>query len=211
MFGGAQTAPPQAAQPQNNMWMTNGNGKYKFLFLFISLPFSLYRKHYWFRGVSGVCSHAFATMIVLCYATLFRSLIFNFDIRRTSKWIVSREQVFKPTVHISQPVLLLCCFISIFYFWFVGFPAVPPANNNFVTDNSFSSVFGNQDAQSGKCSIRLFSSRLQDKFYSALFLSVLVHIVHIYIPPPHSLWLQTVLPLNTFYCTICILRNCLDS
>ncbi|XP_076230480.1 phosphatidylinositol-binding clathrin assembly protein lap isoform X17 [Nomia melanderi] len=55
MFGGAQTAPAQAAQPQNNMWMTNGN----------------------------------------------------------------------------------------------GFPAVPPANNNFVTDNSFSSVFGNQDAQSG--------------------------------------------------------------
>ncbi|XP_076230484.1 phosphatidylinositol-binding clathrin assembly protein lap isoform X21 [Nomia melanderi] len=54
MFGGAQTAPAQAAQPQNNMWMTNGN----------------------------------------------------------------------------------------------GFPAVPPANNNFVTDNSFSSVFGNQDAQS---------------------------------------------------------------
>ncbi|XP_076230481.1 phosphatidylinositol-binding clathrin assembly protein lap isoform X18 [Nomia melanderi] len=53
MFGGAQTAPAQAAQPQNNMWMTN------------------------------------------------------------------------------------------------GFPAVPPANNNFVTDNSFSSVFGNQDAQSG--------------------------------------------------------------
>ncbi|XP_076230487.1 phosphatidylinositol-binding clathrin assembly protein lap isoform X24 [Nomia melanderi] len=52
MFGGAQTAPAQAAQPQNNMWMTN------------------------------------------------------------------------------------------------GFPAVPPANNNFVTDNSFSSVFGNQDAQS---------------------------------------------------------------
>nr|XP_031846575.1 phosphatidylinositol-binding clathrin assembly protein isoform X5 [Nomia melanderi] len=25
MFGGAQTAPAQAAQPQNNMWMTNGN------------------------------------------------------------------------------------------------------------------------------------------------------------------------------------------
>ncbi|XP_015433550.1 PREDICTED: phosphatidylinositol-binding clathrin assembly protein LAP isoform X10 [Dufourea novaeangliae] len=30
-----------------------------------------------------------------------------------------------------------------------GFAAVPPANNNFVTDNSFSSVFGNQDSQSG--------------------------------------------------------------
>ncbi|XP_043797057.1 phosphatidylinositol-binding clathrin assembly protein LAP isoform X12 [Apis laboriosa] len=29
-----------------------------------------------------------------------------------------------------------------------GFAAVPPANNNFVTDNSFSSVFGNQDSQS---------------------------------------------------------------
>ncbi|XP_026673721.1 phosphatidylinositol-binding clathrin assembly protein LAP isoform X10 [Ceratina calcarata] len=28
-----------------------------------------------------------------------------------------------------------------------GFAAVPPANNNFVTDNSFSSVFGNQDSQ----------------------------------------------------------------
>ncbi|CAL7942346.1 unnamed protein product [Xylocopa violacea] len=28
-----------------------------------------------------------------------------------------------------------------------GFAAVPPANNNFVTDNSFSSVFGNQDTQ----------------------------------------------------------------
>ncbi|XP_011261218.1 phosphatidylinositol-binding clathrin assembly protein isoform X5 [Camponotus floridanus] len=27
-------------------------------------------------------------------------------------------------------------------------PAAPPANNNFVTDNSFSSVFGNQDQQS---------------------------------------------------------------
>ncbi|CAK9803461.1 Phosphatidylinositol-binding clathrin assembly protein LAP [Anthophora quadrimaculata] len=32
-----------------------------------------------------------------------------------------------------------------------GFAAVPPANNNFVTDNSFSSVFGNQDSQSGEC------------------------------------------------------------
>ncbi|XP_012144795.1 phosphatidylinositol-binding clathrin assembly protein lap isoform X20 [Megachile rotundata] len=31
-----------------------------------------------------------------------------------------------------------------------GFAAVPPANNNFVTDNSFSSVFGNQDSQSGQ-------------------------------------------------------------
>ncbi|XP_060830303.1 phosphatidylinositol-binding clathrin assembly protein LAP isoform X14 [Bombus pascuorum] len=30
-----------------------------------------------------------------------------------------------------------------------GFAAVPPANNNFVTDNSFSSVFGNQDSKSG--------------------------------------------------------------
>ncbi|XP_017763652.1 PREDICTED: phosphatidylinositol-binding clathrin assembly protein LAP isoform X9 [Eufriesea mexicana] len=30
-----------------------------------------------------------------------------------------------------------------------GFAAVPPANNNFVTDYSFSSVFGNQDSQSG--------------------------------------------------------------
>ncbi|CAL7942342.1 unnamed protein product [Xylocopa violacea] len=30
-----------------------------------------------------------------------------------------------------------------------GFAAVPPANNNFVTDNSFSSVFGNQDTQPG--------------------------------------------------------------
>ncbi|XP_071874000.1 phosphatidylinositol-binding clathrin assembly protein lap isoform X18 [Bombus fervidus] len=29
-----------------------------------------------------------------------------------------------------------------------GFAAVPPANNNFVTDNSFSSVFGNQDSKS---------------------------------------------------------------
>ncbi|XP_032686914.1 phosphatidylinositol-binding clathrin assembly protein LAP isoform X13 [Odontomachus brunneus] len=29
-----------------------------------------------------------------------------------------------------------------------GFAAAPPANNNFVTDNSFSSVFGNQDQQS---------------------------------------------------------------
>ncbi|XP_017763655.1 PREDICTED: phosphatidylinositol-binding clathrin assembly protein LAP isoform X12 [Eufriesea mexicana] len=29
-----------------------------------------------------------------------------------------------------------------------GFAAVPPANNNFVTDYSFSSVFGNQDSQS---------------------------------------------------------------
>ncbi|XP_076639464.1 phosphatidylinositol-binding clathrin assembly protein lap isoform X12 [Colletes latitarsis] len=29
-----------------------------------------------------------------------------------------------------------------------GFAAAPPANNNFVTDNSFSSVFGNQDSQS---------------------------------------------------------------
>ncbi|XP_054016055.1 phosphatidylinositol-binding clathrin assembly protein LAP isoform X18 [Hylaeus anthracinus] len=28
-----------------------------------------------------------------------------------------------------------------------GFAAAPPANNNFVTDNSFSSVFGNQDSQ----------------------------------------------------------------
>ncbi|XP_076683645.1 phosphatidylinositol-binding clathrin assembly protein lap isoform X4 [Andrena cerasifolii] len=28
-----------------------------------------------------------------------------------------------------------------------GFAAVPPANNNFVTDNSFSSVFGNQESQ----------------------------------------------------------------
>ncbi|XP_076300439.1 phosphatidylinositol-binding clathrin assembly protein lap isoform X14 [Lasioglossum baleicum] len=55
MFGAPQTAPAQTAQPQNNMWMTNGN----------------------------------------------------------------------------------------------GFAAVPPANNNFVTDNSFSSVFGNQDSQSG--------------------------------------------------------------
>ncbi|XP_076300445.1 phosphatidylinositol-binding clathrin assembly protein lap isoform X20 [Lasioglossum baleicum] len=54
MFGAPQTAPAQTAQPQNNMWMTNGN----------------------------------------------------------------------------------------------GFAAVPPANNNFVTDNSFSSVFGNQDSQS---------------------------------------------------------------
>lgn len=54
MFGAPQTAPVQTAQPQNNMWMTNGN----------------------------------------------------------------------------------------------GFAAVPPANNNFVTDNSFSSVFGNQDSQS---------------------------------------------------------------
>ncbi|XP_078042337.1 phosphatidylinositol-binding clathrin assembly protein lap isoform X13 [Augochlora pura] len=55
MFGAPQTAPAQTAQPQNNMWMTNGN----------------------------------------------------------------------------------------------GFAAVPSANNNFVTDNSFSSVFGNQDSQSG--------------------------------------------------------------
>ncbi|XP_078042341.1 phosphatidylinositol-binding clathrin assembly protein lap isoform X17 [Augochlora pura] len=54
MFGAPQTAPAQTAQPQNNMWMTNGN----------------------------------------------------------------------------------------------GFAAVPSANNNFVTDNSFSSVFGNQDSQS---------------------------------------------------------------
>ncbi|XP_033365165.1 phosphatidylinositol-binding clathrin assembly protein LAP isoform X14 [Bombus vosnesenskii] len=30
-----------------------------------------------------------------------------------------------------------------------GFAAVPAANNNFVTDNSFSSVFGNQDSKSG--------------------------------------------------------------
>ncbi|XP_012175046.1 phosphatidylinositol-binding clathrin assembly protein LAP isoform X14 [Bombus affinis] len=30
-----------------------------------------------------------------------------------------------------------------------GFAAVPPANNNFVTDNSFSSVFGNQESKSG--------------------------------------------------------------
>ncbi|XP_012175050.1 phosphatidylinositol-binding clathrin assembly protein LAP isoform X18 [Bombus affinis] len=29
-----------------------------------------------------------------------------------------------------------------------GFAAVPPANNNFVTDNSFSSVFGNQESKS---------------------------------------------------------------
>ncbi|XP_014482542.1 PREDICTED: phosphatidylinositol-binding clathrin assembly protein LAP isoform X9 [Dinoponera quadriceps] len=29
-----------------------------------------------------------------------------------------------------------------------GFAAAPPANNNFVTDNSFSSVFGNQEQQS---------------------------------------------------------------
>lgn len=36
------------------------------------------------------------------------------------------------------------------YFDFVGFAAVPPANNNFVTDYSFSSVFGNQDSQSGE-------------------------------------------------------------
>lgn len=54
MFGAPQPSPAQTAQPQNNMWMTNGN----------------------------------------------------------------------------------------------GFAAVPPANNNFVTDNSFSSVFGNQDSQS---------------------------------------------------------------
>lgn len=46
-------------------------------------------------------------------------------------------------------------FSSIFHFlllFFLGFAAAPPANNNFVTDNSFSSVFGNQEQQSCKCS-----------------------------------------------------------
>ena len=31
---------------------------------------------------------------------------------------------------------------------------MPPANNNFVTDNSFSSVFGNQESKSGEYLIR---------------------------------------------------------
>lgn len=34
---------------------------------------------------------------------------------------------------------------------------MPPANNNFVTDNSFSSVFGNQDSKSGEYLIRPLS------------------------------------------------------
>ena len=51
-----------------------------------------------------------------------------------------------------------CCFIDLFLFFsFVGFAAVPPANNNFVTDNSFSSVFGNQDSKSGEYLIRSLS------------------------------------------------------
>lgn len=40
---------------------------------------------------------------------------------------------------------------SIFFFLLGFAPTAPTANNNFVTDNSFSSVFGNQDQQSSKC------------------------------------------------------------
>jgi len=51
-----------------------------------------------------------------------------------------------------SPVYFLIFFYFSIFFFLLGFaPTASAANNNFVTDNSFSSVFGNQDQQSSKC------------------------------------------------------------
>lgn len=68
-------------------------------------------------------------------------------------------------------VLFWFLFSSIFhpFFFLLGFaPAAPPANNNFVTDNSFSSVFGNQDQQSSKCLLHIVVDIIHERIYTRL-------------------------------------------
>lgn len=137
MFGAPQPAAAQTAQAQNNMWITNGNGKY-------------------------------------CSFVLLGKLSFRFIILSAAS--LRRSASFLPS-----------------YFWFVGFAAVPPANNNFVTDNSFSSVFGNQESQPGEYSLPTsprkedFVITLVDQTMHYSFLSPRSHCTYTY-------------PFLRFYC-----------
>lgn len=186
MFGAPQPATASTTQTQNNMWMTNGNGKYEYFILCNLINY-----------VIIVSYNSTKTILNLLFSFTYYHCTFLFG------------------DYCTMIMFFMLFHRSVFIFWFVGFAAVPPANNNFVTDNSFSSVFGNQDSKSGEYLIRPISLVYEIKIFNlslvklnALYLLSFTFTLYMYIFI--SFYGERFLA-SDFVSYVCILLNRLDS